>query len=158
MQLSLRMIITYTILNIGDLLGSQLTKLVNRLWGGITAAFLMQAVNLAVIAYVLLLVPELRAGRESPGAQGAASLLREGLLAVYSSARAVLRRREGCCRFLLLCAFAVGLVNRTAFSEEKALIGTYTKLPPFNWSLADFAQYKSYRPFVRECWHPQPTC
>ncbi|ETN72077.1 hypothetical protein NECAME_04549, partial [Necator americanus] len=40
-------------------------------------------------------------------------------------------------------------LDQLAFGEEKTLIGTYTRLPPFNWSKEQYANYRSIRPIVQ---------
>ncbi|CAD5234382.1 unnamed protein product [Bursaphelenchus xylophilus] len=145
--LSFRMIITYTILNVGDLIGSQMTKFISRQWNEIVAAFIMQAINLIVICYVIFIVKPV--GERDDSKQSIVTIGKDALRSVWLSAKVVIRPRENGCRALLLLTFFCALVNRVAFSEEKALIGTYTKLKPFEWTTSDFAQYKSYRPFTQ---------
>ncbi|KAI6172783.1 hypothetical protein M3Y98_01011600 [Aphelenchoides besseyi] len=95
--LSIRMIITYTLLNLGDLL-----------------------VELPML---------FRSIRNSP--------------------KVLLQPRTNYCRLLLCLTLACTFINRLAFSEEKSLIGTYTKLPPFSWTTHDYAIYKTLRPFLQ---------
>ncbi|RCN35674.1 hypothetical protein ANCCAN_18455, partial [Ancylostoma caninum] len=40
-------------------------------------------------------------------------------------------------------------MDQLVFGEEKTLIGTYTRLPPFNWSKEQYADYRSIRPIVQ---------
>ncbi|CAD5229413.1 unnamed protein product [Bursaphelenchus okinawaensis] len=145
--LSFRMIITYTILNIGDFIGSQMTKRISRQWSEIMAAFIMQGINIVVLLYVIFIVKPV--GTRDESKQSLTTIAKDAFYSVWLSAKVVVRPRENYCRCLLLLTFFCALVNRIAFSEEKALIGTYTKLSPFNWKTRDFADYKSYRPFTQ---------
>uniref|UniRef100_A0A1I7SF59 Proton-coupled folate transporter n=1 Tax=Bursaphelenchus xylophilus TaxID=6326 RepID=A0A1I7SF59_BURXY len=144
--LSIRMIITYTILNVGDLIGSQLTKLLSHQFHETTAAFVMQAINLIVLSYVIFFVPNIK---DQPRDYRFARIAKDGLLSMWASVKVVIRQRENYNRTLLWLTFTCVLLNRTAFNEEKDLIGTYTKLDPFHWTTDDFAEYKSYRPFTQ---------
>ncbi|CAD5226041.1 unnamed protein product [Bursaphelenchus okinawaensis] len=144
--LSIRMLITYTILNVGDLIGSQLTKLITHHFDELWAAFFMQIVNILILVYVIFVVKDINRPYHE---YDLVKIAKDGVYSLWSSIKLVLRKRKGNFRLLLWLTFVCVLINRSAFNEEKDLIGVYTKLGPFHWTTEDFAVYKSYRPFVQ---------
>ncbi|EYC37529.1 hypothetical protein Y032_0782g2319 [Ancylostoma ceylanicum] len=68
---------------------------------------------------------------------------------IYASLKIFLLSREGHRRLFLYLTFGANFMDQLVFGEEKALIGTYTRLPPFNWSKGQYADYRSLRPIVQ---------
>ncbi|CAI4228810.1 unnamed protein product [Auanema sp. JU1783] len=68
---------------------------------------------------------------------------------IYEAGHIFIIPREGHKRlFLYLCFFA-NFLDQLVFGEEKGLIGTYTRLAPFEWTSSTYADYKSWRPIVQ---------
>ncbi|KAI6231596.1 hypothetical protein M3Y95_00398600 [Aphelenchoides besseyi] len=150
--LSIRMIITYTLLNLGDLLGSQLTNAMISF--GANEVFVMLCVELVIVftvVYVLLVIREfMEIGDESQSQSNSLrNRISNAFRSISNSPKVLLQPRANYCRLLLCLTLTCTFINRLAFSEEKSLIGTYTKLPPFSWTTHDFAIYKTIRPFLQ---------
>ncbi|KAI6232784.1 Major facilitator superfamily MFS-1 domain containing protein [Aphelenchoides fujianensis] len=138
-QLSIRMIVTYTLLNVGDLLGSQLTNAAILLGSNeVVVMLIVECILVLTIVYVLFVIHDfVPLERQEEGNDG------------RNSFRVLVRKRPDSRRLLLLLILFCAFINRLAFSEEKSLIGTYTKLPPFEWTTRDYATYKTVRPFLQ---------
>ncbi|KAI6217102.1 Major facilitator superfamily MFS-1 domain containing protein [Aphelenchoides fujianensis] len=154
--LSIRMIVTYTLLNVGDLLGSQLTNAAILLGSNeVVVMLVVEGILVFTIVYVLLVIHDFMSLERSEAENRRNALLAcwhvvgDAFRSLACSFRVLARKRPDSRRLLLLLILLCAFINRLAFSEEKSLIGTYTKLPPFEWTTRDYATYKTVRPFLQ---------
>uniref|UniRef100_A0A0N5AT11 MFS domain-containing protein n=1 Tax=Syphacia muris TaxID=451379 RepID=A0A0N5AT11_9BILA len=78
--------------------------------------------------------------------------LKNSLKSLTDSVKIFIVERDGHRRCFLFLAFIAVFLDQCVFDEEKSLIGTYTRLPPFNWGTEDYALYKTIRPFNQIVW------
>ncbi|KAI6232785.1 hypothetical protein M3Y99_00990000 [Aphelenchoides fujianensis] len=163
--LSIRMIAVSTLFSVGSLAGAQAAGWGAKFAGDLTTFALAQLFIPICLLYVLFKVENLVPKRpddrveieeqedgERPNGSQLNSLVRLFVAAFVSlrdSAFVFVRRRERSCRFFLFVCFFANFVDQLVFGEEKSLIGTYTKLPPFEWSTRDYALYKTIYPFAQ---------
>ncbi|VDO77785.1 unnamed protein product [Heligmosomoides polygyrus] len=77
------------------------------------------------------------------------SVTKLSFISIYHSLKIFVLPREGHRRLFLYLTFGANFLDQLVFGEEKGLIGTYTLLPPFNWTKDTYADYKSLRPIVQ---------
>ncbi|KAI6192403.1 hypothetical protein M3Y97_00333600 [Aphelenchoides bicaudatus] len=149
--LSIRMIITYTILNFGDLVGSQLTNVLVGPTNEVVVMFVVELIIIGTILYTIIVVKDISERYSTPNETNGSVLdvIKSTFLSLWLSLKVVIKKRPNQCRLLLILTFICTFINRLAFSEEKSLIGTYAKLSPFHWNTNQYAIYKTIRPFVQ---------
>ncbi|KAI6217103.1 hypothetical protein M3Y99_01784400 [Aphelenchoides fujianensis] len=163
--LSVRMIAVSTLFSVGSLAGAQAAGWGAKLADDLTTFALAQLFIPVSLLYVLFKVENLRpkrpdngeqVGRAADGEQPSDSqrnspvrLFVAAIVSLRDSAFVFVRRRERSCRLFLFVCFFANFVDQLVFGEEKSLIGTYTKLPPFDWTTRDYALYKTIYPFAQ---------
>ncbi|KAK0423685.1 hypothetical protein QR680_008277 [Steinernema hermaphroditum] len=154
--LSTRMIIVSVIFSLGSLVGSLCTKFVVERINHLAVMYLVQGAIVLAFGFSLGILerkrPSLLQEYEPDEPQAQLTLLqicKNGFISVYDSAKVFCLRREGHRRlFLWICLFA-NFLDLFVFGEEKGLIGTYTRLAPFNWDTDQYATYKTVRPIAQ---------
>jgi di/tricarboxylate transporter len=134
------MILIYAILNLGDLLGSQLTNIVLLFSNEVVVMISVEFILILIILYSVFVVKE---PKNVLNTKISLDLLKQTLGVIF-------KKRPNKCSLLLLLTLICGFINRLAFSEEKSLIGTYAKLPPFKWTTRQYSIYKTIRPVIRK--------
>ncbi|CAB3400965.1 unnamed protein product [Caenorhabditis bovis] len=78
-----------------------------------------------------------------------AVLIKRSFLSLYDSAKIFVAPRDGHGRLFLYLCFGANFLDQFVWGEEKGLLGTYVRLPPFNWNTKTYASYRSWRPIVQ---------
>lgn len=76
-------------------------------------------------------------------------IIKTSFVAIYDAAKIFLQPRAGHRRLFLYLCFAANFLDQFVWGEEKGLLGTYVRLPPFTWETSTYADYKSWRPIVQ---------
>lgn len=76
-------------------------------------------------------------------------IIKISFISLYDSAKIFLLPRAGHRRLFLYLCFAANFLDQFVWGEEKGLLGTYVRLPPFKWDTNTYADYKSWRPIVQ---------
>ncbi|VDM76396.1 unnamed protein product [Strongylus vulgaris] len=133
--LSKRMIIVSIMFSLGSFIASQCTKYVLKV----------------VSSTVLLIIVECETFTDFW------EVTKLSFYSIYASLKIFLLSREGHRRLFLYLTFTANFMDQLYFGENAfvaALIGTYTRLPPFNWDSEQYADYRSIRPIVRRLLEP----
>ncbi|WKY16770.1 hypothetical protein Q1695_001412 [Nippostrongylus brasiliensis] len=85
----------------------------------------------------------------NPPSKSFLAITKLSFYSIYASLKIFVLSREGHRRLFLYLTFGANFLDQLVFGEEKSLIGTYTRLPPFNWNTSEYANYKSLRPIVQ---------
>ncbi|CAI2356888.1 unnamed protein product [Caenorhabditis sp. 36 PRJEB53466] len=76
-------------------------------------------------------------------------IIKISFVSLYDAAKIFLLPREGHRRLFLYLCFTANFLDQFVWGEEKGLLGTYVRLPPFKWDTPTYADYKSWRPIVQ---------
>ncbi|GMT35124.1 hypothetical protein PFISCL1PPCAC_26421, partial [Pristionchus fissidentatus] len=166
-HLSFRMVVVSIIFSLGNFGGAQFTDLLLNVVDMIT--ILGIALGLTALSFiygVFVLRPTnpthnvLREmeeegdetslqSQEEPQKETILETTKNAFLSLWHALRIFIVRRKDYRRFFLYMCFLANFLDQFVFGEEKSLLGTYTKLAPFNWGTHEWAQYKSLRPIVQ---------
>ncbi|TKR96379.1 hypothetical protein L596_010404 [Steinernema carpocapsae] len=157
-QLSIRMIIVSVIFSLGALVGSLCTKFVIDGLNHMAVMYFVQGGIILAFTFSFFVLkrkkPSLLDNEADDSTQDSEKLsilqiFKNGLLSVYESVKIFCKPREGHRKmFLWICLWA-NFLDQFVFGEEKGLIGTYTRLPPFDWDTDSYAIYKTIRPIAQ---------
>ncbi|VDD86576.1 unnamed protein product [Enterobius vermicularis] len=163
--LSKRMVIVSVSFSAGALSGSSLTRAVVKHLSPIKVMLISQCcVSLAVL-YALAVIKVKEPGKKSlltdQGEEhpeirqqkkfiSPLHVFKNSIKSFADSVKIFLVPREGHRRCFLYLTILVAFLDQFVFGEEKSLIGTYTRLPPFNWKTEDYALYKTIRSINRK--------
>lgn len=155
--LSKRMVIVSILFSLGALVGSLGTKhLVKVAYPMAVLAIVEGGIFLSVI-FCLFVVKHVKPksksiarkeGSEEPRFTVLA-IPKKSILSLVDSIKIFLLPREGHRRCFLSLSIIAAFLDKLVFGEEKALIGIYTRLSPFNWDTQEYATYNTIRPIVQ---------
>ncbi|KAF8355991.1 hypothetical protein PRIPAC_97614 [Pristionchus pacificus] len=166
-QLSFRMVVISIIFSLGNFGGAQFTDLLLNVVDMITILGISLGLTALSFLYgVFILRPtnpthivlkEEEAGVvESdeeqliePPKETILETTKNAFLSLWFALRIFIVKRRDYRRLFLYMCFIANFLDQFVFGEEKSLLGTYTKLAPFNWGTHEWAQYKSLRPIVQ---------
>ncbi|GMT07718.1 hypothetical protein PENTCL1PPCAC_29892 [Pristionchus entomophagus] len=168
-QLSFRMVIVSIIFSVGNFGGAQLTDLLLNVVDMITIMGIALGFTILSFLYgVFVLRPtnpthlelkeEGEEGEEGdddqqrlqePQKETILETTKNAFLSLWYALRIFIVKRRDYRRLFLYMCFVANFLDQFVFGEEKSLLGTYTKLAPFNWGTHEWAQYKSLRPIVQ---------
>ncbi|CAJ0921506.1 unnamed protein product, partial [Mesorhabditis belari] len=165
-MLSLRMIVVSILFSLGQFGGSQLTDGILYWLSEINILIIVEGVYIfsLVLAFVLIdnripaSIPLREEVEEHDSDQSIEIETRpktileiawQSFVSLWDSVKIFFRPREGNRRLFLWLCFLANFLDQFVFGEEKGLIGTYTKLAPFDWDSHTYARYKSWRPIVQ---------
>ncbi|KAK0423683.1 hypothetical protein QR680_008276 [Steinernema hermaphroditum] len=143
--LGYRLIITSVCVSSGTLVGSLCTKLVVDQLNEMAAMYMSQAGIVLILCFALLVV-EKKQPNEATGTASILTVFKNGVLSFYDSLKIFFFQRDGHRRLFLWTCMLANFLDELIFGEQKGLIGTYTRLPPFNWTTDQFAIYRAVRP------------
>lgn len=155
-KLSYRMVIVSIIFSFGSFIASRFTKYLV-IW---TSKIMVLCVVEVVLIVVFLLHWAILDNKKPEKSEESdrdyinhtrsiSTTIKLGFLSVYESAKIFLVEREGHIRLFLYLCFAANFLDQFIYGEEKGLLGTYLRLPPFKWGTSQWANYRSWRPIVQ---------
>uniref|UniRef100_A0AC34PUM6 Uncharacterized protein n=1 Tax=Panagrolaimus sp. JU765 TaxID=591449 RepID=A0AC34PUM6_9BILA len=158
--LSIRMIIVSTIFSLGSFCGSQIVARLVDTVGNFGVLYIVQGSLIVTFLFSIYILDNPVPQKEENlliNSENQDAIPRNSFLTAiknqfqyfFNSFKIFIIKREGHRRaFLYMCFFA-NFLDQLTFGEEKSLIGTYTKLDPFNWDTEQYANYKTYRPIAQ---------
>ncbi|CAJ0569247.1 unnamed protein product, partial [Mesorhabditis spiculigera] len=159
---SLRMIVVSILFSLGQFGGSQLADWLLHFVSEINMLIIVEGVFVFSFFFGLFLIDNripaaLPLQQEEnpsldeivPPPKNVIEVAGRSFVSLWESVKIFFRPREGHRRLFLWLCFVANFLDQFVFGEEKGLIGTYTRLSPFNWDTHTYAQYKSWRPIVQ---------
>lgn len=158
--LSTRMIIVSIMFSLGSFIAAQCTKPILKSISSIAFLGIVEGVLLATVILCVFLLPQAKPEKRQSIIENQEeeqriqstdflSVTKLSFISIYHSLKIFVLPREGHRRLFLYLTFGANFLDQLVFGEEKGLIGTYTLLPPFNWTKDTYADYKSLRPIVQ---------
>lgn len=159
--LSKRMVIISVLFSCGSLAGSLLTKYLVKRVTPIMILLISQCCVFVAVLYAMAVVESRKPAKksllteehpEAPREKKSLTpfgVLRSSAKSLSDSVKIFLVPREGHRRCFLYLSIIAAFLDQFVFGEEKSLIGTYTRLAPFNWDTSSYALYNTIRPIAQ---------
>uniref|UniRef100_A0AC35UDD2 MFS domain-containing protein n=1 Tax=Rhabditophanes sp. KR3021 TaxID=114890 RepID=A0AC35UDD2_9BILA len=147
--LSFRMVTVSVFFSIGSLCASSITKALMKHFAEIMIMWIVLVLSVVIILIIVIIKDH--------------SVPEEGKSLIYQTVPNVpllseyirdlfgfmIKKRDHYLRCTLYICIFTSFMETFIFGEEKNLIGTYTRLPPFNWKTEEYSTYKLVRPIVQ---------
>ncbi|CAI5454221.1 unnamed protein product [Caenorhabditis angaria] len=157
--LSYRMVIVSILFSLGSFVSSRFVKHLVKWTSKITVMIIAEGVYLFTFLISALILKQKRPLTKAELLQESEvenlerptimQTIKLSFISIYEAALIFTVPREGYRKiFLYLCFFA-NFLDQFVWGEEKGLLGTYVRLPPFKWDTSTYADYKSWRPIVQ---------
>ncbi|CAJ0609869.1 unnamed protein product [Cylicocyclus nassatus] len=159
--LSKRMIVVSIMFSLGSFIASQCTKYILYVVSSTILLIIVEGILLVSVVMIAIFLnnttPKKRrlSDEENESEEGELpstnflEVTKLSFYSLYASLKVFLLSREGHKRLFLYLTFTASFMDQLVFGEEKSLIGTYTRLPPFNWDSQQYADYRSIRPIIQ---------
>ncbi|KAE9550704.1 hypothetical protein FO519_006087 [Halicephalobus sp. NKZ332] len=154
-MLSIRMVVVSIIFSLGSLCGSQTVDIFVDKIGEFGTLFVIQGILLVTfIISIFVLKNPLPEGNteENENIVERKSLISsviDQFRYLVNSLKIFIVEREGHRRLFLYLCFLANFLDQLTFGEETSLIGTYTRLDPFDWDTKQYSTYKTIRPIAQ---------
>ncbi|KHJ86452.1 hypothetical protein OESDEN_13802 [Oesophagostomum dentatum] len=155
--LSTRMIVVSLMFSLGSLAASQCTKYILKVISPALLLVIVEGIMLVVVVACAIFLGNTTPKKklvskkddEEVPSTSFWEVTKRSFYSIYASLVVFVLSREGHRRLFLYLTFTANFIDQLVFGEEKSLIGTYTRLSPFNWDAKKYADYKSIRPIVQ---------